>query len=85
MVKLGSKVRDTITGYEGIATARSEFLNGCVSIQITRTEMTKDGDAKADWFDEQRVALVEENVFRAQPSPATAGGPQSYPPRDGAR
>ena len=42
MIKLGSKVRDSITGLEGIATARTEYLYGCVRITITPTEL-KDG------------------------------------------
>ncbi len=35
-IELGEKVRDTITGVEGIATSRTEFLNGCVQYEITR-------------------------------------------------
>ena len=85
MVQLGSKVRDTSTGSEGIATGRSEFLNGCISVCISRAELTKDGEAKVEWFDEQRVEVVERGTFRPQPSAATAGGPHSLPPRDGAR
>lgn len=34
-VKLGDKVRDKVSGYEGIATSRTEFLNGCFQIEIT--------------------------------------------------
>jgi hypothetical protein len=34
MVKLGSKCRDSITGLEGIATARTEYLYGCVHVCI---------------------------------------------------
>lgn len=29
MFKLGEKLRDTVTGFEGIATYRTEHLNGC--------------------------------------------------------
>jgi hypothetical protein len=85
VVTLGSKVRDTITGFEGIATGRGVYLNGCVSVCITRSELTKDGEPKVEWFDEQRVEVVESGAFRAQPSAATAGGPQDVPPRDDAR
>ncbi len=35
MIKLGDKVRDKVTGYEGIATSRTEFLNGCTQIEVT--------------------------------------------------
>jgi hypothetical protein len=33
-VKLGDKVRDTITGTEGIALARVSFINGCVFFTV---------------------------------------------------
>jgi hypothetical protein len=32
-VRLGDKVRDRVTGYSGIATSRTEFLNGCIQIE----------------------------------------------------
>ena len=35
-IKLGQKVRDTITGIEGIATSKTEYLNGCVQYELTR-------------------------------------------------
>lgn len=85
MVKLGAHVRDTITGFEGIATGKSEFVNGCVSVAVTRTELSKDGEVKIEWFDEQRIEVLKEGAFRPQASTATAGGPHSIPPRDGAR
>jgi len=34
-IKLGDKVRDRVTGFEGIATSKTEFLNGCIQIEIT--------------------------------------------------
>lgn len=33
-IKLGDKVRDTITGFTGIAVARTEFINGCIQWNI---------------------------------------------------
>ena len=85
VVNLGDKVKDTITGYQGIATGRSVFLNGCVSICIARQDVPDKDETKVEWFDEQRVELVESGAFKPQPSSATAGGPQAVPPRDGAR
>lgn len=80
-IKLGSKVRDTISGYEGIATARTEYLYGCVRITI-ESQTLKDGKpVEAAWFDEQRVEVLEEGAPVVQPtSSAKAGGPQNDPP-----
>lgn len=80
MVKLGSKVRDTITGFEGIATGRTVYLNGCVHVLVTRQTVDEKGSPVAEWFDEQRVKTLEEGAFKPEPSEATAGGPAPHPP-----
>jgi hypothetical protein len=34
-IKLGQKLKCRVTGIEGIATAKCEYLNGCIQIGIT--------------------------------------------------
>ena len=34
MITLGNKVRDKVTGMEGIAVSRVEYLNGCVQYAV---------------------------------------------------
>lgn len=34
MIELGDKVKDLISGYEGIVTAKVEFLNGCIQYMV---------------------------------------------------
>ena len=41
-VELGSKVKDEITGFVGIATARCVYINGCVQFELTPLVL-KDG------------------------------------------
>lgn len=41
-VKLGQKARDTISGVEGVAVARTEWMYGCVRITV-QPEGSKDG------------------------------------------
>lgn len=41
-IKLGDKVRDKITGWAGVATARCEYLNGCVQFCV-QPALDKDG------------------------------------------
>jgi hypothetical protein len=54
-VKLGSKVKDSITGYEGIAVQRIEYLYGCVRIGV-EGKVGADGKVPGiEYFDEQRV------------------------------
>lgn len=34
MIQLGQKVKDVVTGYTGITTAKIEFLNGCTQFLV---------------------------------------------------
>lgn len=82
MIKLGSKVRDMISGFTGIATGRSEFLYGCTQVSITPQRLDKDGKRiDVEWFDEQRVETIEErSAPMSEDNSATSGGPQDTPP-----
>ena len=51
MINLGDKVKDSITGFKGIAIARIEYLNGCISYEV---RPVKGGlFLEAEWIDEQ--------------------------------
>lgn len=55
---LGSTLRDTVTGFEGVATGRVEYINGCVQYAIA-PPVDKDGKLQdAHYFDAQRLRLV---------------------------
>lgn len=80
-VKLGCKYRDTVTGYEGVAIGRFEYLSGCVRIELERAD--KDGKPESFVFDVQRLAHVE--CAASPPAPtvvshARVGGPQDRTP-----
>ena len=72
MIELGKKVKDSITGFEGIAIARIEYLNGCISVEVRPTKLSSEGKMiDAEWIDEQNLITK---------SKATSGGPQDTPP-----
>ena len=78
-IKLGDRVRDTISGFEGICTGRSVYLNGCVHVWVAPTELDKDGDMrKAQWIDEPQLEIVKKEKKKAAkptggPSPGGGG------------
>ena len=72
MVKLGEKVKDSITGFEGTVTARAEYLYGCVRVEVTPAALKDGVPVESQWFDEQRTSALSE---------APSGGPQSVPSR----
>lgn len=76
-IELGRQYRDPISGWEGTATCRYEYLNGCVRVEISGAD--KDGKPEAFVFDqEQLVALDEPPAVTAKPR--RTGGPQSSKP-----
>ena len=77
-VKLGQKVRDTISGNEGTAIGRTEWIHGCVRIVI-QPEGTKDG-VPFDTFviDEPQLVVVDK---KAAPEAEPRHGPRADPGR----
>jgi hypothetical protein len=84
MIKLGSRVRDIVTGFEGIATSRTEWLHGCARIGIQPETLDKDGKViDASVFDEQQVEIVKEMAPRVAKHVVSTppGGPRKDPGR----
>lgn len=78
MIELGSKVKDKVTGFEGIATARTEWLTGCVRISV-QPIVRKGGSLKAEeWFDESRLKVLTRPTAELRAVRAL-GGPQRDP------
>jgi hypothetical protein len=64
-INLGSKVRDTHTGFIGMATQRTETLHGCPRVCI-EGYLDKDGRIpKPEWFDEPRLEIVNDEKPKA--------------------
>jgi len=63
-IKLGRKVRDKVTGFEGIATSRVEYINGCIQYGVTPKVKKDDRTAYPDstYVDEGQLELIKEGV-----------------------
>ena len=72
MITLGNKVRDKVTGMEGIAVSRVEYLNGC--IQYAVQPPYKKGSAEMpSWnIDEEQLENAGKKI-KVEKSPT--GGP----------
>lgn len=76
-IVLGSKVKDKVSGYSGIAIARHEFLNGCVRYSV-QDKINKDGKLPEEkWFDEGQLEVVGKGVAI---EPKKTGGPVNQNP-----
>jgi len=79
-IKLGSKVKDTLTGFKGMAIGRTEWLYGCTRIGIEPQELHEGKPIEAQWFDEQRIETIKEDAPKiSKDSSAITGGPQKDP------
>lgn len=73
MIKIGNTVRDIVTGIQGIAAARVEFVSG--NIQFTVQPVSKDNAyVEALAHDEQQLDFVDDGVAaRSTPAPTSTG------------
>jgi hypothetical protein len=82
-VELGSKVRDMITGLEGVVMARTEYLTGCAHIAIMPQKLTDKGEIpEYQWIDETRAEILSDNAVKLK-EPAkkdSLGGPEPNAP-----
>jgi len=54
MIQLGQKVRDVVSGLEGIVTGRTEYLNGCIQYCV-KPPLDKDGKMQEAWWIDRAV------------------------------
>ena len=78
-INLGDKVRDTITGFSGVAIGRTEWINGCTRI-VVQSDKLKDGvPTDAQHIDEPQLELVKAAKVKALKR--ETGGPLPLPKR----
>lgn len=82
-IQLGKKVKDVVSGFTGTATARSEYLNGCVRYCVEALDKTNNSLTEL-WFDEQRLEPIERGED-VRPRVRKTGGTRPAPPRTGSR
>lgn len=76
-VKFGKKYRDPISGFEGVATARFDYLHGCTRWQLSGQIKGKPVDFI---FDEPQLEPVKGKKIKGT---SDTGGPRPRPARTG--
>lgn len=79
MVKLGDEVKDEVSGFQGIAVARTEYLNGCVQFEVQPKVNEKMELPDSCFIDEQQLQIIEKNN-KEDPEEA-GGGVRNHPPK----
>jgi hypothetical protein len=80
-IELGAKVRDTVSGWVGIITARYEYLNGCERYEVSGAD--KDGKPESFVFDAQQIEVLSAPELNLQRQPQVqlrTGGPRDNRP-----
>lgn len=58
MIELGTKVRDRVSGVQGIAVARTEWLNGCTRVTVQPQELKDGQPVETTTVDEPQLEVV---------------------------
>ncbi len=58
-IEFGSKVRDTITGFEGIVRSYNEWDNGCVKYAVQGRVKDNGKSPEFEWIDAQQLEILE--------------------------
>lgn len=81
MITLGKQVRDKASGFEGIVTARIEYINGCIQYCV-KPRVGADGKPPDSlYLDEEFLEVIGNGIAiapRPGGGPAPAGLPTSY-------
>ena len=81
--KLGDKVKDRVTGLEGIVVARTDWLNGCIRMVVQPQEL-KDGEpVKSSSFDIEELIVIQADALNPKPQERRTNGPMPPATRDG--
>ena len=65
-IELGDAVRDNVSGFAGVVTAITNYLQDTPSYRVTRTDIC-DGEVKQEWFPYGRLEIVRPE--QCQPDP----------------
>lgn len=78
---LGRTYRDKVTGFTGVAVGHVEYLTGCnqTLLQPKGADSTK--RPNAEWFDDQRLVLVDVEARVVLDNGSTPGADREAPKR----
>ena len=77
-IKLGQKVQDAVTGFQGIVTGHVEYLTGC-NQSLVQPAVKPEGDfVESRWFDDDRLSVIVAKPISLR---ITKAGPDQPAPR----
>ena len=62
VIVLGCRARDIVSGFEGIVTGKSDYMNGCVQWCLSPQIDEKGKHVSGNWFDSQQLEYVDSGI-----------------------
>jgi len=81
MIKLGSKVIDTISGFTGVVIAETNWLYGCRRITVAADKLQDGIPIESQTFDAQQLTVIIEDTKEIKS--INTGGERGNPKRTG--
>lgn len=86
-VELGDKVKDKLTGFEGIIIVNSTYLNGCIRVGIQSDKLQGGKPLDVEYVDIVQVEVLQKGVIKphhqTQVEIEPPAGPAPIPQRQG--
>lgn len=76
LIKLGDRVKDTITGFTGVVICISQWLHGCRRITLQPEQLINGKMIESQTFDEPQLKVVKGSVTTGE---SRTGGPKPEP------
>lgn len=78
-IELGSRVKDRVTGFTGVAVSRIVYLNGCVQYGVRPRVSSDNKIIDCEYIDVAQLEALDNDPVKVEP--ANTGGPQRDCPR----
>jgi len=73
---LGDELLDTITGFQGICTARHQWIHNCNTYSLQHQKLKDGKPIERETFDEPQLKIVKKEVIKSK---RNTGGPTDAP------
>jgi hypothetical protein len=73
-IQFGDRVKDVVTGVEGIVIGFSRFSTGCDQFSVQQGKVSSEGKlSETLWFDRHRLTVIEERAVVVLGQPECPG------------
>lgn len=79
-MKIGDRVKDKISGFQGIVTGIVDYISGCKQALVAPPVDKEKKLVESQWFDVQRLEVIKENAIKLENS-KTPGPDREAPKR----